>query len=112
MKNEIPNSKHLDKSYQYFNTALWLLAFPLILGIVFLIEPYTIYLILMLTPIWGIFILLSIFFSSRGILKARKLIQEKRTSSKTKTSLFGNIIILKIGLTILISVITFWVNMI
>jgi len=51
MKNEVHNSIRADKSYQNFKIAIGLSIVPILYGTAILIDPYTYFVFLILTPI-------------------------------------------------------------
>lgn len=100
MKNEVHNSIIADKSYQNFKIALGLSIVPILYGTAILIDPNTYFVFLLLTPIWGLLLLIAIIISSTGIVEGRKLLKKNEPTPKTKISIYGNAVILAIGLLI------------
>lgn len=108
MENNIQNSIELDKSYKKFKLASALSFILILFALPLLLEPYYLIIIYISTPIWGIMLLLVIFFSAKGILEGRKMLNENNESPKTKMSVYGNAVILVVGLVTVISICICW----
>jgi len=105
MENKISKLAEIDQSYKYLKISIGLSIIPFLCGIIFLIEPFFIFALIGLAPLWGVLLLLTLIFSVAGIVEGRNSLNEDTSSPNTLKGIYGNTIILVLGLLLIISVV-------